>query len=121
MVRNKLENYLKTIYQLQTDGSVQGKTLAEKLNVSRPTVSLTLRTLEEDGYLYKWHDRSVSLTPKGRAAAEAVLGLYSRLYDLLVQLGVEEETAAQDACHMEHTISEQSLNALTGLYSEEDT
>ncbi len=113
--RRKLEDYMKTIYLLQRSGSVRGADIAKELNVSRPTVSVSLKRLEEEGYLKKLDDRFVVLTPKGLAIAREIADRNTNIFDLLVSLGVSESVATEDACNMEHVISQESYCALIEL------
>jgi len=113
--RRKLEDYMKTIYLLQQRGDARGADIAKMLNVSRPTVSVSLRDLEVEGYLVRKADHTVSLTPKGLAIALEIADRNRTLYDLLVKLGVRKRTAEKDACEMEHAISKESYAAFVAL------
>lgn len=115
MQRRKVEDYMKTIYRLSQQGSVHGADLADALKVSRPTVCVSLQTLEREGYLTKLPDHTVCLTEKGMAVAREVSERHKSLYELLTDLGVDRETAARDACGMEHIISRDSYCALIAL------
>ena len=115
MQRWKVENYMKTIYLLQKKGSVRGADLAEELGVARATVSVSLKTLEQDGYLRRLTDHTVVLTPKGMGIALEIADRNKRIYDMLVGLGVDKHIAKKDACSMEHAISKESFCALVAL------
>ena len=115
--RRKLEDYMKTIYRLQVSGAARGADIAEALHVSRPTVSVSLRELEAEGYLIRKADHTVCLTPKGLVIALEIADRNRTLYDLLVRLGVRPKTAEKDACEMEHAISQESCAALTAFAS----
>ena len=115
--RRKLEDYMKTIYRLQASGAARGADIAGILQVSRPTVSVSLRDLEEEGYLVKKEDHTVCLTPKGLVIALEIADRNRTLYELLVKLGVRPKTAEKDACEMEHAISKESCAALTAFAS----
>ena len=115
MQRRKVEDYMKTIYRLSQQGSVHGEGLAKALEVSRPTVCVSLKTLEKEGYLTRRSDHAVCLTEKGLSVALEVSERHSSLFQLLTNLGVNPETAAKDACGMEHIISRDSYCALIAL------
>ena len=110
------ENYLKAIYLLsKTTGEVRGTDIAEYLGVSRPTVSVSLRSLEKEGYLYLGEFHEVYLTGKGKAVAKSIYEKNQTFRNLLVRLGVDEGTAEKDACEMEHAVSAESFSALKQL------
>lgn len=106
------ENYLKTVYMLSKKGDVHSIQIAESLGVSRHTVSVSLKALESEGYLYLDETKVVHLTEKGKDIAENIYERHKTLKDLLISLGVSETTAAKDACEMEHTVSAESFFAL---------
>ena len=113
--RRKLEDYMRTIYSLRQKGAVRGADIAEALRVSRPTVSVSLREMEEEGYLLRRKDKTVELTDRGMEIAREIAGRNDRIYELLVNLGVSRTTARKDACDMEHAISRESFLALMAL------
>ena len=108
-----MEDYLKTIYLLKKKrGYVRSIDLAETFGVSKPTICYRMKRLIKEGYVAKDENHFLNLTSEGTAAAEAVLKLNHTIMELLVSLGVEKEIAEEDACKMEHIISQQSLAAL---------
>ena len=110
--KKTIEDYLKTVYMLSRKGDVHGVNIAEALGVSRPTVSVSLRSLEEGGYLYLAADKTVHLTDSGEELARSIYEKHETIKELLVRFGVSEETAARDACEMEHSVSPESYSAL---------
>ncbi len=111
-----LENYLKQILiLLETKGYARSKDIAESLGVTKPTVCVAMKKLKEDGYIMMKDRSPVYLTDKGYSIARQFYDRYKVLTRLLVQLGVDEQTAAEDACRLEHDLSEQSFAAITGL------
>ncbi len=106
---------MKTIYLLRRNGIVRGADIARELNVSKPTVSVSLKELEQEGYLLRLEDRSVELTPKGMVIAREIVDRNTCLFELLVSLGISESVAMKDACSMEHVISQESFCALIAL------
>lgn len=116
MKRNRAtEDYLKTIFVLSKKGDVHGAHIARELGLSRPTVSVTLRTLEKEGYLTMDSTKAVYLTEQGRLVAQEVYERHRTIRRLLEALGVEKETASTDACRMEHALSPESFEALKGI------
>ncbi|HJD22829.1 MAG TPA: metal-dependent transcriptional regulator [Firmicutes bacterium] len=111
-----VEDYLKTIYILyRRSGLVRGVDVAEELSVSRATVSISLKGLEEEGYLFVDEAHGIHLTEKGRRIAEETYERYRTFQELLEGLGVDKRTAGRDACRMEHAVSPESFQALKGL------
>ena len=93
--RKTTENYLKAIYLLSKTGDVHGTNIAEYLGVTKPTVSVSLKSLESEGYLSLERDKSVHLTSKGRKIAESIYEKNKTLKDFLLSLGVSENTASK--------------------------
>ena len=114
------ENYLKAIYLLAKTGEVRGTRIAAHLGVSRPTVSVSLKALEAEGYLYRDAERAVHLTSAGEAVAKRIYEKNQTLKDWLIRLGVNEATAARDACEMEHAVSAESFSALKQMIDQAD-
>ena len=107
------EMYLETIYKLSlTNIPVRSVDVAEALSYSRPSVSRAVGLLKNDGYLTMDQDGFLTLTEKGAEAAEKIYERHMLLSAALMALGVDEETAAEDACKIEHDISEKSLEAI---------
>lgn len=114
--KKTLEDYLKTIYVLQKEnGIVRGIDIAAVLNVSRPTVCVTLRELEEEGYVRLDERRRVYLTRQGESIAGETHERNQVFFRLLVALGVDKQTASADACRLEHSVSEKSFEAFKEL------
>ena len=114
-VNQKVEDYMKTIYRLREEGVVRGAYIARELGVTKPTVSVSLKEMEEAGYLKIQPDRTVILTQKGEEIASRIVERNKIIFELLTYLGVNCETAYDDACNIEHGISDESLNALIKL------
>ncbi|MEE1017820.1 MAG: metal-dependent transcriptional regulator [Ruminococcus sp.] len=114
-VNQKVEDYMKTIYRLREEGVVRGAYIARELGVTKPTVSVSLKEMEEAGYLTIQPDRTVILTQKGEEIASRIVERNKIIFELLTYLGVNRETAYDDACNIEHGISDESLNALIKL------
>ena len=107
------EMYLETIYQLSLQQqAVRSIDVAEALSYSRPSVSRAVGLLKQDGYLEVDGDGFLHLTDLGSAAARKIYERHTVLSRALMLLGVDEKTAAEDACKIEHDISEKSMNAI---------
>jgi len=107
------EMYLETIFVLsQKMNAVRSLDVAESMNFSKPSVSRAVHLLQEGGYLHMDKDGYLSLTDSGREVAKKIYDRHTLLTQFLVQLGVDEKTAAQDACKIEHHISDASFDAI---------
>ena len=107
------EMYLETIYTLSLNStSVRSIDVAEALNYSRPSVSRAVGLLKKDGYLLMDGEGFLTLTEEGRALAEQIYERHTVLTAALEALGVDKETAAEDACKIEHDISDRTFDAI---------
>ena len=107
------EMYLETIYTLSLNStSVRSIDVAETLNYSRPSVSRAVGLLKKDGYLKMDEEGFLTLTEEGRALAERIYERHTVLTAALESLGVDKETAAEDACKIEHDISDRTFEAI---------
>lgn len=107
------ENYLKTILQLQQKKEhVHSIDVAEELGFSKASVSIAMKKLRENGYITMEKDGTLHLLEPGRNIAERIDERHRILTSLLVYLGVDGETALQDACRVEHDLTEQSFDRI---------
>ena len=107
------EMYLETIYTLSLNSTcVRSVDVAEALNYSRPSVSRAVGLLKKDGYLLMDGEGFLTLTEEGRALAERIYERHTVLTAALEALGVDKETAAEDACKIEHDISDRTFEAI---------
>ena len=107
------EMYLETIYQLSLlQRPVRSVDVAEALGYSRPSVSRAVGLLKQDGYLEMNDDGFLVLTDLGRSTAEKIYERHNVMAAALIALGVDKETATEDACKIEHIISDKSLEAI---------
>lgn len=113
--KKSIEDYLKVIYILSKKKEVHGSDIAGELKVSRPTVSVALKALAEEGYVFVDDTHEIHLTERGRRIAEDTYERHNTFCRLLTGLGVDEKTAAADACEMEHAVSRESYEALKTL------
>ena len=107
------EMYLETIHRLSmTQQYVRSIDVAETLGYSKPSVSRAVSLLKQGGYLLMNEHGHLSLTEAGTAVAKKVFERHTVITGLLTALGVDEAVAAEDACKIEHVISEQTFLAL---------
>ena len=107
------EMYLETIYVLtRKSTSVRSVDVAESMGYSKPSVSRAIGILKAGEYITVDRSGHITLTEKGIQAAENLYERHTILTSLLVSLGVEKETAAEDACKIEHVISRESFEAI---------
>lgn len=107
------EMYLETIYQLsQNSTTVRSIDVAEHMGYSKPSISRAVGLLKQGGYLLVDKDGFLTLTETGKAIAEKIFERHTVLTKALIILGVDEETAAEDACKIEHVISDKSFEAI---------
>lgn len=106
------EMYLETIYVLSKNGVVRSLDVAEYMGFSKPSVSRAVGLLKQGGYLIMDRDGSLTLTEEGLGVEKKIYERHTLLSDFLVRLGVDEKTAAEDACKIEHDISDESFAAI---------
>ncbi len=107
------EMYLETILILfQKNGTVRSIDISEHMGYSKPSVSRAVGLLKKDAFITVDAQGHILLTEKGRIVAEKILSRHTILTELLVQLGVSPETASNDACRIEHVVSDETFNAI---------
>lgn len=107
------EMYLETIYVLsKTLANVHSIDVGEYMGYSKPSVSRAVGLLRNGGYLTMAADGTLKLTEVGQELAEKIYERHTILTAMLVALGVDEETASEDACRLEHAISDTSFEAI---------
>ena len=112
-MRESGEMYLETILiLLNRRGYVRSIDVAEEMGLSRPSVSRGMAKLRENECILMGADGMITLTEKGRAIAEKIFERHQVLSALFVSLGVDEETATEDACRIEHVISDKTFDAI---------
>ena len=112
-IQKSAEDYLETILILQErSGTARSVDVAAELGFSKASVSVAMKKLRENGYIRVDEDGLLLLTDPGRAIAQSIYARHKLLTAFFVQLGVSEETAAADACKIEHDLSEETYQAL---------
>ena len=112
-ISESIENYLECILMLSKQQSaVHSIDIANELGVTKPSVSHATKILRENNYITMDADNHIALTESGRSIAERMYERHHLLAGLLIALGVSEKTAFEDACKIEHDISEESFEAI---------
>ena len=107
------EMYLESILVLsQKLPAVRSVDISEYMGYSKPSVSRAVGLLKNGNYIVIDDEGYISLTPEGKETAEKILSRHTLLTQMLVQMGVSQETAAADACKMEHVISDETFEAM---------
>lgn len=116
-VRESGEMYLEAILVLaKKSGYVRSIDVSEYLGYSKPSVSRAMGILREGGYILMEKDGAITLTDSGKKLAETIYERHTVLSELLIRLGVDERTATDDACRIEHVISDESFQAIKQYY-----
>lgn len=112
-IKESGEMYLESIYVLcKSKSSVRSIDIAEHMNYTKPSVSRAVGLLKNEGYILVDQDGYITLTESGIELAEKIFERHTVLTKMLMGLGVDEETAADDACRIEHVISDKSFFAI---------
>lgn len=113
LLRESGEMYLETILILTIrKKSVRAIDVVDEMGFSKPSVSRAMKKLKEEEYISVDDDGFITLTENGRAIAEKIYERHTVLTEILLRLGVDEETAVADACKMEHDISDKTFHAI---------
>ena len=111
-IHESAENYLETILILKKRlGQVRSIDIASELSFSKPTVSVAMKNLRLNGYIDVSKDGYITLLEKGQEIAERIYERHTLFSDWLITLGVSPEVAAEDACRIEHVISDETFEA----------
>lgn len=115
-IQKSAEDYLETILMLSFSGEgVHSINIAAAMNFSKPSVSIAMKKLRENGYVTVDEEDHIHLTESGKAIAEKIYERHIVLTDMLTRLGVDADTAREDACRIEHVISDESFEAIRAL------
>lgn len=119
-VQESMENYLETIYMLEKQtGYVRSIDIATALGFSKPSISNAMKKLKADGYVEMEDRGAIRLTEKGTAVAQSTYERHCVISEILMRLGVSRETALEDACRMEHVISEETFAGMKAFLQNE--
>lgn len=107
------EDYLETMLVMQErHGYIRSIDIAAELGVTKPSVSYATKRLRENGYIKMDKDGLITLTDKGMEIAQRIYDRHKLLKDFLMRIGVSERTAADDACRIEHDLSDETYEAI---------
>ena len=113
IIKESGENYLETIYMLKKKlGNVRSVDVVTELSVTKPSVSVAMKKLREDGFITTDSDGGISLTEKGLSVAERMYDRHKIIAKALISIGVSEEVAYDDSCKIEHHISDESFEKI---------
>ena len=105
------EDYLETILILSKKGNVRAIDIVNELNYSKPSVSIAMKKLKENGYI-EINNSNIILTPLGLEIATNIYERHQIITKALMLLGVDESTALNDACKIEHDLSNETFEAI---------
>ena len=112
-IRETAEDYLETILILKNrNGDVRSIDIATELGFSKPSVSIAMKNLRQNGYITVDHKGYITLEESGLQIAEKIYERHTFLSGWFVELGVDPAVAAEDACRMEHVISAETFDAI---------
>ena len=112
-IHESAENYLEAILILKNErGAVRSIDIANELSFSKPSVSVAMKNLRENGYIHMTDQGHITLTQTGQDIANKMYERHIMLSNWLIYLGVDEKTAVEDACKIEHVLSAQSFQAI---------
>ena len=117
-ITEAVENYLETILILsKQQPDIHAIDICSYMGYSRPTVSIILKKMKDDGLVNVDGDNHITLTDSGRQVAESTYERHTVISELLMMLGVQKDTALADACKIEHDISPETFEALKQHYN----
>ena len=112
-IQESAENYLEAILIIHNrQGNVRSIDIANELGFSKPSVSVAMKRLRENGYILMDKDSLITLTDKGMEIAQRIYERHKLLTQFLLHIGVDEATAREDACKIEHDISDATFEAI---------
>lgn len=112
-INESSEMYLETIHMLsRSQNCVRSVDIANELEFSKPSVSVAMKNLRENGYISVDENGHITLTDTGKTIAESMYERHTTISDWLIFLGVDRKVAVSDACKMEHSMSEESFTAI---------
>lgn len=112
-MQESAENYLETILILShKNASVRSIDIVNELDYTKPSVSVAMKNLRENGYIDMNSEGYITLTQKGREIAEMMYERHTLLSEWLTSIGVNSKVAAEDACRIEHVISAETFEAI---------
>lgn len=118
--KKSVEDYLEAILMIELEkGKVKSVDIANKLDFSKPSVSIAMKKLDENNLIYFDSSKHIVLTKKGREIAENTYKKHRFFLKLFKKIGVSEKTALDDACKIEHVISQETFNKIIESFGDE--
>ncbi len=111
------EDYLERILILSSHGMVRSIDLSIDMNYSKPSISIAMKKLKEKGYITIDNQGGIHLTDEGNDIAKKVYEKHTIISNLLIKIGVSKDVALEDACEIEHCISEETFTKLKEYYN----
>ena len=120
-IQESAENYLESILIIhERKGEVRSIDIVNELEFSKPSVSIAMKNLRENGYIKVDKDGYITLTEPGLAIAEKMYERHKLFTELFMKLGVDPKTSEKDACRVEHILSDQTFNAIKNYVAKMD-
>lgn len=117
-IKESSEDYLESILVLsETREKVRSIDIVKHMNLSKPSVSVAMKKLRESGYINMDSDGYITLTDEGKTIAEKIYERHVFISQWLEELGVNKDTALEDACRIEHVLSDETFEAIKNKYS----
>ena len=111
------EDYLETILILrERKGNVRSIDIVNEMNYSKPSISIAMKKLKSEGFVEMDLNGYITLTPHGEEIAKRIYKRHKLLEKVLVAMGIDEETAAEEACRIEHVIDDNTYNKINEFY-----
>lgn len=112
-IKESAENYLETILMLKCKkGTVRSIDIANEMGFSKPSVSVAMKNFRESGYVTVDSDGAIELTEQGMQVAEKIYERHNLIAGFLIGIGVDEQTAYEDSCRIEHCLSDITFEKL---------
>ena len=113
VIQESKEMYLENIYLLlQENGQVRSIDIAKKMNYSKPSISKAMKNLNKEEYINIDDNGHITLTAKGERLAKSVYEKHKILTEYLISIGISKKIAEEDACRIEHVISDETFKAI---------
>ena len=113
------EDYLETILILrERKGNVRSIDIVNEMNYSKPSISIAMKKLREAGKIEMDANGYISLTPEGEGIARKIYARHKLLQTVLMAIGVDPQTASEEACRIEHDINDDTYNKINEYYNE---
>lgn len=117
VLHESAEDYLETILILyERNGQVRSIDIVNEMNFSKPSISIAMKKLRENGFINMDSSGLITLTPEGKTVAERIYSRHKLLTRVLMAIGVEEKKASEEACKIEHDIDDETYEKIGSFY-----